>query len=314
MNAAAETLLRAGKWQDFNQQFGGAAVDLSNARLAGANLSQTRLVGANLDGADLTGAQLRNTDLRRSSLRGTRLDRASFTHANLGAARLVDLAAEDVVMDQCSLSGVELSRLRGARWKLTHCTLRGARLDDVAFTEGRFDTLNLSECKGTQLHLGGPTADRIDLAGSELLALEWAIIAGEGLDLDGAQLGRLTANNALLGKVTMRGTQLGELAGHESALVDSELLGSRVERLRLTRCLIGSPAAIWRISVPRYDQYPLAPKAMRTSAVPTAAVVSRKRTLAHSPQAFMCERILARSAGVADSRKPTLRSTPCLPQ
>ena len=149
------------------------------------------------------------------------------------------MAAEDVVMDQCSLPGVELSRLRGARWKLTHCTLRGARLDDVAFTEGRFDTLNLSECKGTQLHLGGPTADRIDLAGSELLALEWAIIAGEGLDLDGAQLGRLTANKALLGKVTMRGTQLGELAGHESALVDSELLGSRVERLRLTRCLIG---------------------------------------------------------------------------
>ncbi len=239
MNAAAENLLRAGKWQEFNQQFGGAAVDLSNANLQKADLSQARLVGANLDRADLSGAHLKGTDLRRSSLRGTILDRTTFSHANLGQANLVDIQANDVTMDQCSLGAVNLSRVAGARWKLTFCTLRGAALDAVSLTEGHFDTVNFSECTGTRLHLHGAIANRTDLAKSKLAHLEWAIIAGDGLDLDEAELGRFTANKVLLRAVMMRGTRVGELAGHESALVESELIGARVERMRFTRCMIG---------------------------------------------------------------------------
>jgi len=231
--------LRAAKWQEFNQQFGGAAVDLSNAELPGADLSFTRLVGANLDGANLTGARFTSTDLRRSSLRGTRLDQARFSRANLGQAKLVDIRADQVGFDQSTLIGAELTRVAGNRWTVKHSTFRAARIDELSLTDGHFETLNLREVTGTRLHLAGRIGNRIELAQSQLGQIDWAIQAGDGLDLDEAQIGRFNAHKVLLRALSLRGSQIKDFSFDEGGLMESEAQGSRIERLRITRSMFG---------------------------------------------------------------------------
>ena len=143
-------------------------VDLSGARLNGANLngirlSEANLIGANLNGArlseaNLNGANLSRTYLNDADLRGADLSKANLNEANLGWSILSGPTRSRIFLgpsnlSRSDLSGANLSRanLRGANLNganLSRADLSGANLDGANLSRANLSNANLSGVKG----------------------------------------------------------------------------------------------------------------------------------------------------------------------
>jgi len=126
----------------------GTRVDLTAARLYGANLSGARLAGAVMNDVQLDGADLNGADLRRTAMAG-----ASLQHAGLFKARL-----QGALLNQANLHA---------------STLYQAHLDDVSLYDGVLTGVNLdgASLKGAVLagsDLTRARLDRADLSGTDL--------------------------------------------------------------------------------------------------------------------------------------------------
>jgi uncharacterized protein YjbI with pentapeptide repeats len=77
-----------GAFNDLRSSQPGKAIDLSGARLVGADLRQANLRAADLSGADLCWANLTSADLREAKLTWTDAFWADFSNADLAGAEL----------------------------------------------------------------------------------------------------------------------------------------------------------------------------------------------------------------------------------
>jgi uncharacterized protein YjbI with pentapeptide repeats len=113
-------------------------VDLSGARLAGADLRRLDFAGANFRGASLTGANLvrgtfRDADLERASLSRACLNDASFRRARLRGARLTGASAWATQFHEADFEGASLARVILSHTKFRGASLRGADLRQTQF-------------------------------------------------------------------------------------------------------------------------------------------------------------------------------------
>ena len=112
--------------------------DLRDARLEGAHLASARLEGANLFGARLEGAVLGGARLEGADLGGARLEGAVLREARLEGAVLREARLEGADLGGARLEGADLggARLEGA-------DLRLARLEGAVLREARLEGANL---------------------------------------------------------------------------------------------------------------------------------------------------------------------------
>ncbi|MGH1570898.1 pentapeptide repeat-containing protein [Methylobacterium sp. P31] len=75
------------------------SVNLSGAKLKGADLSRSRLEYADLRGADLTDAVLMGSDLSGANLTGATIAGADFKNVDVSGARLIALKGQDTAKD-----------------------------------------------------------------------------------------------------------------------------------------------------------------------------------------------------------------------
>ncbi len=88
-NRLVEMLLRSvSEFNDLRKREPRKAIDLSGARLVGADLSDANLRAVDISGADLTWASLRGADLRESKFTWCDAYYADFTGADLSGAEL----------------------------------------------------------------------------------------------------------------------------------------------------------------------------------------------------------------------------------
>jgi uncharacterized protein YjbI with pentapeptide repeats len=128
------------------------SIDLTGARLPGADLIRAKFASANLRNAnlaagDLTGANLRRADLRNANLTGaklaiTRLRRADFRGAKLNGATLRSADLTNARLDDADLTGADLTGgdLTGgrlARANLTDANLIGVKLIGVNLNDAK---------------------------------------------------------------------------------------------------------------------------------------------------------------------------------
>jgi uncharacterized protein YjbI with pentapeptide repeats len=192
-----------------------AKLDLRNACLRDAELSELDLSGldfsgADLSGADLTGCSLSGASLRSATLFRARLDRAELMGADLGGANLTACSA-----DGAGFGGTDL---RGAI--LCDAKLRGATLTQSRMSDAELRCADLQGARIRGADLSGVDFQHADLRESEL---------------SGSRLHRATLSDC-----DLRGAQLSDLSGYESAdwigvdLRDADLRGA----LRLRRFVL----------------------------------------------------------------------------
>ena len=133
-------------------------IDLTNARLAGADLIQARLEGANLSGARLEGAnlalaRLEGADLVRARLEGAYLAEARLEGAYLGGAGLEGANLIGARLEGANLSGARLEGADLALARLEGADLREARLEGAELSGARLAgaVLSAADFTGTTL-------------------------------------------------------------------------------------------------------------------------------------------------------------------
>jgi uncharacterized protein YjbI with pentapeptide repeats len=144
-------------WNDWRQEAGDIAVDLSEANLWGANLRGANLRGANLVGTDLSntdlcGASLNNANLIDAVLHGVRAIPATPFSRTLILERIrvprplgVSLRVTD--FSGADFSGADLSRANLNEVDLHDATLIGANLSRVSLTEVDLRGADLTGCR-----------------------------------------------------------------------------------------------------------------------------------------------------------------------
>ena len=184
--AALTVVGRRAYAHDPEEQF----LNLSNARLEGADLQHVYLAGAdlksvhltaadlqgaNLEGADLRGAHLERADLRLTCLRDARLDGANLEGALLKETNLERANLEEADLNNAHLEG---ANLRGAN--LTGANLKTAMLQEAYLEEA---DLRGQILEGTQLTGAYLAGAHLEAANLSHAYLEKADLRGAYLDL-----------------------------------------------------------------------------------------------------------------------------------
>jgi Pentapeptide repeats (8 copies) len=119
---------------------GPGAIDLTDAKIPGANLIHANLTGASLayalmTGADLHGADLRDADLLSADLMGANLINANLTGARLIGAQLGGAQLIQAILRHANLNGANLTGANLSKADLTNVDLRDARIDQKQLDE-----------------------------------------------------------------------------------------------------------------------------------------------------------------------------------
>jgi uncharacterized protein YjbI with pentapeptide repeats len=212
----AKASLRGAKL-DGGVDLGGAVLtgaDLREASLAGARLDRVDLTEAKLDGADLGGAHaddltLMGCDLRGARFVGARFHKCNFIDVDLGGVDLsgADLEASAFVGVRASSAvfrGANLARLR---------VVRESCLDGADFAGARLDHANLRATRlaGARFHgasLHGADLSECDLRGARFDRAVGREIRLTKADLTGARLDGADLMLALLDRAKLHGTSL----------------------------------------------------------------------------------------------------------
>ncbi len=186
---AALTVLGRRKWRDTEQN----QVDLSKAKLQGANLRNAHLEGANFYFAHLEGAHLYSAHLEEANLSAAHLERASLSAAHLEKAHL-------------NSAHLEKAHLNSAH-------LEKAYLDNAHFEEAVLMDVHLEEAFLNSAHLAGANLVLAHLEGASLSSaqLERATLLDAHLEkanLIAANLKMVDLRNANLEQVILINTNL----------------------------------------------------------------------------------------------------------
>ena len=134
-------------------------VDLSRARLSGANLNGVVLCRANLSGANLNGATLRGANLSGARLSGTYLNDADLSGADLSEADL-----NEANLGWAVLSGAARSRIFLGPSNLSDASLRGANMSGANLRGTNLRGVDLSEANLSEANLRGANLSEADLS------------------------------------------------------------------------------------------------------------------------------------------------------
>ena len=112
------------------ETFGG--IDLTNAKLSGANFQDSYLFNADLSGSDLRGADLSGAELYGADLSGADLSGANLSGANMEEANLKGALLEGIIIgkfdsNDTDLTGADLTNAVIWHPKLTHITSKFIR-------------------------------------------------------------------------------------------------------------------------------------------------------------------------------------------
>jgi hypothetical protein len=140
-------------------------VDLSQARLSGADLHGAILDGADLSQADLTGANLSGASLVGATLIQATLSGAQLDHADLHAATFDQATMKGADLRHANLVGASLSQV-----DLTGADLRGATLWWVDNVEAETDRVRIGILEAGIVQVG-----YLMFAGAALV-LVWSIV------------------------------------------------------------------------------------------------------------------------------------------
>jgi uncharacterized protein YjbI with pentapeptide repeats len=143
-------------------------VDLTGARMSGANLFVTALQGASLDSAQLQGASLGGAHLQGVSLGHAQLQGASLDSAELQGAVLRDAQLQGASLRQAQLQGASLARaqLQGAVLYFTQ--LQGSSLTDAQLQGASLDGARLQGASLDGARLQGADLDKSSMTYSRL--------------------------------------------------------------------------------------------------------------------------------------------------
>jgi uncharacterized protein YjbI with pentapeptide repeats len=246
VHSMAASLLHAARdpWRPFQRPY----MDLSRARLAGAQWPGVELVESKLTGAQLTGALLDEADLRCATLERARRANASLRKANLTDARCwgADLRGADlgwaVAIDARFIDGdltsaefhratLRGSRFRGARLKntafvaadLSAADFFHARLEDTDFTganleDARLPNLPLKSCLLDGARLINADLRRCDMEGMTVSRADFS-----GANLDHALLTGSVFKYCTLCKADLRHSGLADIAWEGADLRKADL-------------------------------------------------------------------------------------------
>ena len=163
-------------WRRGNSQ---DAIDLSSAKLSGAN--GVNLGDADLSNANLMGASLYGANLTRANLRGASLFQANLEHANLQYADLSHADLTKTELFHANLTHANLQHADLSFSNLSAAKLSGANLSEAHINGTIFAWLNLTGVIGldTCRHVGRSIIDHLTLQLSGPLPL--VFLRGVGL-------------------------------------------------------------------------------------------------------------------------------------
>ncbi|MCT9625947.1 pentapeptide repeat-containing protein [Pseudarthrobacter equi] len=235
MDESALRALRAGTgpWSRFRAYRNSEdRLDLTGARLAGANLSGEDLSNVDLSGADLTGTNLASVSLEYANLTGANLRSANLTGAILYRANLTDTKLTGAVLTRAelgraNLTGADLASADFSASDLGRANLTQAFSPQADYTAADlhgaiFTGANLTESKLIHTTLSEAVLTRADLTGADFSD---AILIGA--DLSHAQL--LDANFA---RATFDDKGLQAPPLHDRANAEAEFLEPGAIRLQ----------------------------------------------------------------------------------
>jgi uncharacterized protein YjbI with pentapeptide repeats len=259
---------------------------LANRSIAGIELPAIDFAGAEFTEIDFSSTRFTGTRFTRSALRGVRFDACEFSGAaftvcdadDLGFVNCeverVDVAGTSIrklFIEDCTVSGGTWSDMqidefsatrttfvspawidvvcRGARWR--RCTLRGARLQHVAFEEGELTQTSIVDAVASGLEFRGTVIQGMELMLGVLEGLRFEAVSGGGIHVadaackavqlvlcenvtgvtvSGGECGLVFVDRCkYLSLLTIGHTRLGGLS-----LVESAITGLTIRSVRLT--------------------------------------------------------------------------------
>jgi len=124
---------------------GNRMVNLSYAKLFGADLARANLAGVDLEGADLTGAVLFETNLTGTYLLSANLSWATLTKADLSKADLVSATMVNTYLYNANLNDAVLNHAN-----LTDAFLGGATLQGADLRSANLSNVHNADLTGTK--------------------------------------------------------------------------------------------------------------------------------------------------------------------
>ena len=199
VQAAVTVIGRRDKERDIGR------IDLTGARLTGANLFEADLSRANLFEADLTRAII-----ARAKLTGAYLARANLTRATLHNADLIKANLAGADLTQADLPGADLTEAYLAVANLSSTDLTDAKFTDAnlkqaTLTQAVLDQANLTRANLTDANLTAATLTDAHLANANLTAATLHDATFTGADLTRANLTQATLASATFTNANLTG-------------------------------------------------------------------------------------------------------------
>jgi uncharacterized protein YjbI with pentapeptide repeats len=166
--------------------------DWSRAQLDDSTITHSALTGvglveARIASGRLTATTFRTVDFSTSRWEDTKVERCTFVRCTFMGANLADVAAENVIFEDCRLDYAYLTALRAVgsvafvRCSMREATFQGCRLPDVVFADCTLADTEFSGC---------------DLRGADFRGSNIELIQGvesfRGTTLEAGQLHQLT--------------------------------------------------------------------------------------------------------------------------
>jgi uncharacterized protein YjbI with pentapeptide repeats len=162
--------------------------DLQGAVFDGLDLTQARLDGANLTGASFVRTDLGQADLRRAVLQQAVITETDMIQAHFEGADLRGARITEGTMSQAELPGANLVGATLRDVELGQANLTAARMAGVDASESRFSQAQLTRADLTEADLTDASFSQADLSGADLTG---AIVTGADFlqaDLSGARI------------------------------------------------------------------------------------------------------------------------------
>lgn len=208
--------------------------DLTGARLAGADLSGVVLRGAVLRGADLSNTRLGGADLRSSSADSVNLRGAQMAASKLDKADLSNANMTDANLASCSMVGARLNGADLSRADLTKAVLDGARLEDVRADDVLLENASMVGTSTVSGSMRRARLSGLSAPGSSWIGVDLAEATLDGADLKGADFSKTSLQSASLDAVDLREAILRRTDLNRASVVSTNLFRSFLAAADLT--------------------------------------------------------------------------------
>lgn len=194
--------------------------DFRGRNLRGAGFARADLTGASFQGADLTGADFRGANLTGADLNSATLVGADFSRATLAKARMSDVVASGIVLQEADLAGADLSR----------ADLREAKAEQARLPKAKLPHARLAGADLRFAQLVG-----VDLSDADLSDAKLSLAVIDVARADRASLQRAVLDMAQLTKCRLHGARLHGVQGSMTSFQGSDLTGADLRECRLQK-------------------------------------------------------------------------------